>query len=73
MDKIWDRKILRSLEVIGRCGRDGPRRTDKSRTLKNTIAVEWDFLYFTLLRGHSVFSSLQQLPNDLRLRSSRIV
>ena len=38
MDKIWDRNPAKS-EVIGRCGGDekneGPRRTDKSRTLKN--------------------------------------
>jgi len=36
MDKIWDKK---SFEVIGRCGgnekTEWPRRTDKSRTLKN--------------------------------------
>ena len=36
-DKIWDRKSSKS-EVISRCGGDekteGPRRTDKSRTLK---------------------------------------
>ena len=38
MDKIWDRNPSKS-EVIGRCGGDEknkrPRRTDKSRTLKN--------------------------------------
>ena len=39
MDKIWYGNPLKS-EVIGRCGGDEktewPRRTDKSRTLKNT-------------------------------------
>ena len=39
MDKIWVRNPSKS-EVIGRCGGDEntewPRRTDKSRMLKNT-------------------------------------
>ena len=44
MDKIWYRNPSKS-EVIGRCGGDKknewPRRTDKSRTLKQIPMTKW--------------------------------
>ena len=65
MDKIWYRNPSKS-EVIGRCGGDekpeGPRRTDRSRTLKRLDKYQ----YLGLMRSGTshtcVRVSIQMVP-----------